>query len=177
MLKLIDADKKYLAQYKEAYNETIKQIELGNIKKHNLMFLDSDTKDVIQIYNDNRDQSKLPLHYVPSYDYFMVDDDKFIGIIHIRIRLTDNLLRYGGNIGYGINPIYWNKGYGKEILRLGLLKAKDLILEDKVLITCDDDNIGSYKIIEANGGILENKIENEDEDGKFLTRRYWIKIK
>ena len=88
MLKLIDADKKYLAQYKEAYNETIKQIELGNIKKHNLMFLDSDTKDVIQIYNDNRDQSKLPLHYVPSYDYFMVDDDKFIGIIQYQNQIN-----------------------------------------------------------------------------------------
>ena len=93
-------------------------------------------------------------------------------LYNIRIRLTDNLLRYGGNIGYGINPIYWNKGYGKEILRLGLLKAKDLILEDKVLMTCDDDNIGSYKIIEDNGGILENKIENEDNGEKFLTRRY-----
>ena len=35
-------------------------------------------------------------------------------------------------------------------------------------------NVGSYKIIESNGGILENKIENEDAGEKFLTRRYWI---
>ena len=38
-----------------------------------------------------------------------------------------------------------------------------------------NDNIGSYKIIEANGGQLENKVENEDCGEKFLTRRYWIK--
>lgn len=66
-------------------------------------------------------------------------------------------------------------GYGKAILKLVLDQYKDLIEEDKILITCDDDNIGSYKIIEANGGILENKVENEDAGEKFLTRRYWIK--
>ena len=95
-------------------------------------------------------------------------------VIHIRIRLTDSLLRYGGHIGYGINPKYWKQGYGKELLRLGLEKYKDLIEEDKILITCDDDNIGSYKIIEANGGILDNKVENEDSGERFLTRRWKV---
>lgn len=175
MLKLIDADKKYLDQYKEAYIESLKQIELGNIKKHDLMFMNPDEVDIIQRMMDNRDQTKLKPTYVPSYDYFAVDDDKFIGVIHIRIRLTDNLLRYGGHIGYGINPKYWKKGYGKELLRIGLEQYKNLIKEDDILITCDDDNIGSYKIIEANGGVLENKVENEEDGEKFLTRRYWIK--
>ena len=175
MLKLIDADKKYLKQYKEAYLETLKQVELGNIKKHSLMFLNPDEKDIVKICFDNRDQSKLPSHYVPSYDYFAVDDDKFIGVIHIRVRLTDKLLNYGGHIGYAVNPKYWKMGYGTKILELGLKQFKDLIENDKILITCDDDNIGSQKIIEANGGILENKVENEDCGEKFLTRRYWIK--
>ena len=31
------------------------------------------------------------------------------------------------------------------------------------------------KIIESNGGILKDKIENTDCDETFLTRRYWIK--
>ena len=175
MLKLIDADKRYLDQYKEAYLESLKQIKLGNIKKHDMMFLNPDEKDVVQYYMDNRDQTKLPSYYVPSYDYFAVDEDKLIGLIHIRIRLTDNLLRYGGHIGYAVNPKYWKMGYGKEILKLILQQYKDLIEEEDILITCDDDNIGSYKIIESNGGILENKVENEDAGEKFLTRRYWIK--
>ena len=174
MLKIIEANEKYLNQYKEAYIESLKQVELGNIKKHNLLFMNPDENDIIQIFKDNRDQSKLPSHYVPSYDYFVVDDDKLIGIIHIRIRLTDNLLRYGGHIGYGVNPKYWRMGYGKEMLKLAIEQYKDLIEENKILVTCDDDNIGSYKIIEANGGILENKVENEDAGERFLTRRYWI---
>lgn len=144
------------------------------MKKHNLMFLNSDEVDVVQRFMDNRDQSKLPDYYVPSYDFFAVDDDKLVGVIHIRVRLTDTLLRYGGHIGYGVNPKYWKMGYGTKILRLGIEQYKNLIKEDKILVTCDDDNVGSYKIIEANGGILENKIENEDRGEKFLTRRYWI---
>ena len=174
MLKLIDADKKYLEQYKEAYLDALEQVKLGSIKKHDMMFMNPDEKDVVQTFMDNRDQSKLSSHYVPSYDFFAVDDDKLIGIVHIRIRLTDNLLRYGGHIGYGVNPKYWRMGYGKEMLKLAIEQYKDLIEENKILVTCDDDNIGSYKIIEANGGILENKVENEDAGERFLTRRYWI---
>ena len=175
MLKLINADEKYLDEYKEAYELTIEKINNGTIKKHNLMFMNPTEEDIIQKMMDNRDQTKLPPTYVPSYDFFAVDEEKFIGVIHIRVSLTDSLLNYGGHIGYGINPKYWKQGYGKEILRLGLAKAKELVKEENILITCDDDNIGSYKIIESNGGVLENKVENTDGDEKFITRRYWIK--
>ena len=175
MLKLIEADKKYLDQYKEAYLLSVQKVEEGLIKKHDMMFTNPDENDIVQKFKDSRDQSKLPSHYVPSYDYFAVDEDKFIGVIHIRIRLTENLLRYGGHIGYAINPKYWNMGYGKQLLKLGIEQYNNIIEEDNILITCDDDNIGSYRIIESNGGILENKVENEDCGEKFLTRRYWIK--
>ena len=55
--------------------------------------------------------------------------------------------------------------------------AKELVKEDKVLVTCDDNNIGSAKVIENNGGVLENKVTNIDEYGEVVTRRYWIKIR
>lgn len=140
------------------------------------MFYNPDEVDIIQKSKDSRVISKLKPNFVPSYDYFLVDDDKFIGRINIRIELTPSLLNYGGNIGYGINPKYWKMGYGTTILKLGLEKAKELGLQNKALITCDDDNIGPYKIIEKNGGILENIVENTDIE-TFLTRRYWINIK
>lgn len=177
MIKLIDADERYLPEYKIAYVETVKKIKEGIVKKHNLIFKNPDEVDIIKYFKDNRDITKLKPGYVPSYDYFLVDGDKFIGEIHIRISLTDKLLQYGGNVGYAINPIYWEMGYGTQILKLGLEKSKKLIKEDKVLITCDDDNIGSYKIIEKNGGVLESKVLNTDCDETFLTRRYWINLK
>ncbi|MBQ9448439.1 MAG: GNAT family N-acetyltransferase [Acholeplasmatales bacterium] len=175
MLKLIEADERYLEEYKEAYLESLKEIEKGNISNHDLIFMNPDEYDVVKYYKTCKDQSKLPSYYVPAYGYFAVDGDKFIGVIEIRVRLTSNLLRYGGHIGYGINPKYWNMGYGKQLLKLALNEHKDLIEEDKILITCDDDNIPSAKIIEACGGILENKVENEDDGERFITRRYWIK--
>ena len=177
MLKLVEAEEKYLDQYQKAYEEALEKINNGEMKRHDMMFMDRNEVDIIQKFKDNRDKDKLPKEYVPSYDYFLVDDDTFLGVIMIRVSLTDDLLKFGGNIGYGIRPYYWRQGYGTKLLELGLIKAKDLIDSDKVLITCDDDNIGSYSIIEKNGGILEDKVMNREMDEEFLTRRYWIKLK
>ena len=65
-------------------------------------------------------------------------------------------------------------GYGKMILKLALAEAKKLGIL-KALVTFDDTNTGSCKIIEANGGILEDKVENGKDNP--LKRRYWITIK
>jgi predicted acetyltransferase len=46
----------------------------------------------------------------------------------------------------------------------------------KVLLTCKDDNYGSIAVIEKNGGVLQDKIEDVVNGEKRLTRRYWIEI-
>lgn len=43
---------------------------------------------------------------------------------------------------------------------------------EKVLMTCDKNNIGSVKSIVRNGGVLENEIE---DDG-HIEQRYWIQL-
>ena len=65
-------------------------------------------------------------------------------------------------------------GIWEKLLKLSLDYARKIVQEDKILLTCDDDNVGSYKIIEANKGILENKVENLEDGELFITRRYWI---
>ena len=45
---------------------------------------------------------------------------------------------------------------------------------DKVLMTCDKDNIGSAKSIIKNGGIFENEFINSDGE---IEQRYWINIR
>jgi len=42
-------------------------------------------------------------------------------------------------------------------------------------VTCDDDNIGSIRTIEKNGGILENVVDGPDLDKPI--RRYWIELR
>jgi len=123
--------------------------------------------------HDLKDRFKLKPGFVPSSDFWLIDNDEFIGRLSLRHELNEYLLKIGGNIGYEIRPSKRKQGYGKEILRLGLEKAREFGLR-RVLVTCDEDNIGSKKIIEHNGGKLENALEIEGEPVRKL--RYWIEI-
>jgi len=57
------------------------------------------------------------------------------------------------------------------LLRLGLEKARERGLK-RVLITCDETNLASRKVIEHNGGILENLVAVEGQTARKM--RYWI---
>ncbi len=109
---------------------------------------------------------------VPATQFWLVsENDGYIGDVDVRHHLNEGLKRYGGHIGYKIRPSFRRRGYGALICRLGILEARKRGVGD-ILITCDDDNIGSSRIIEVNGGVLQDKIDN----GRHaLTRRYWIR--
>lgn len=115
----------------------------------------------------------LPEGHVPQTTYWLVDGDDFIGRVSIRHSLTEKLLREGGHIGYDIRPSKRKQGFGKKILAFVLPKAKELGIT-RALVTCDETNIGSKKIIQANGGVLENSIAMDNELPKKL--RYWIDL-
>ncbi len=93
-----------------------------------------------------------------------------LGRVSIRHELNDYLRTVGGHVGYGVAPEHRRQGHATEILRqsVALLAAEGV---DKVLVTCDDDNIASAKTIEACGGVLEDIRPVEGESPK---RRYWI---
>lgn len=114
---------------------------------------------------------RLPAGHVPQTDYWLVDKDEFIGRVSVRHALTESLKRIGGHIGYEIRPSARGKGYGTAILKLALPRARDLGLQ-RVLVTCDETNIASRKIIEKNGGVLENKVSNPETGIDKL--RFWI---
>ena len=98
---------------------------------------------------------------------------EFIGRVSIRHALTEHLLAVGGLIGYDIRPSKRGQGYGNKILELALPKAKELGIS-RVLITCDVTNAASRKIIEKNGGILENQVPNPETGVDKL--RYWVDV-
>ena len=127
-------------------------------------------ENFIQELDDNSKGINMPAGKVPSTTLWLIDNDEFIGRLSIRHELNKKLLQHGGHIGYYIRKSKRGKGYGKLILQLGLEEARKIGIS-KALITCDYDNIASRKIIEENGGVLENIITLE-EDRKL--RRYWI---
>ena len=127
---------------------------------------------------DNRLSKKYGKTFVPSNVYLAIriSDNKLVGIIDIRTELSEFLYNYGGNIGYSVLPEERRKGYAKEMLKLTLVKCKEINIK-KVLLTCDKENIASAKTIQANGGILENEVKDNvglSESGYI--QRYWIDI-
>lgn len=109
---------------------------------------------------------------VPMTTFWLVrEDNKILGESRLRHSLTPSLEKEGGHIGYNIRPSERRKRYGTLILALTLEKTFEKGIT-RVLVTCDNDNIASAKIIQKNGGILENETIS-DRSGKMISR-YWI---
>jgi predicted acetyltransferase len=99
-------------------------------------------------------------------------DNRIVGVIDLRHHIKHPILEtWGGHCGFSVRPSERGKGYAKEMLRLNIENAKILGIE-KLLITCDVENIASEKTILANGGVYEETIE---VDGCEI-KRYWINV-
>ena len=111
---------------------------------------------------------------VPDSTFFCLDEERniFVGAVNIRHYLNEGLLKTGGHIGDGVRPSERRKGIATKMIGLALDECKKLGI-DRVMMACDETNIGSAKSIENNGGKLENKVM----DGDKLVRRYWIDLK
>lgn len=116
----------------------------------------------------------LPPNHVPSTFLFAFASHRIVGRVSIRHSLNAFLERVGGHIGYVVVPEFRRRGHATTILRLALRIASEKLGIRRVLVTCDDDNIGSIKTIESGGGILENVVTGPD----LVTpkRRYWIRV-
>ena len=169
MLRLIEPCAAYLASYTEAYDEYN-----GYPRRAGNPFCNPRACDLLARFERYRNAIDLPEGYVGSTTYWLVDDElqRFMGQIDIRHELTDRLLRYGGHIGYAVRLGEWNKGYGTLMLQLALPHAKALGIT-RCLITCDDDNPGSARVMEKNGFVLGDKVDNVIDGQAIITRRYW----
>ncbi len=110
---------------------------------------------------------------VPVSLFWLVAGDVFVGELSFRHHLNDYLRLSGGHMGYGVRPRLMDRGFGKRMLALGKLEARRCGL-DRLLITCHDDNPASARVIEANGGVLEDVVD--DIFGGGPLRRYWIEL-
>jgi predicted acetyltransferase len=94
-----------------------------------------------------------------------VDGDEWLGRLSIRHALTPALLELGGHIGYMVRPSARRKGYATQMLTQSLPIAAGLGI-DPALVTCDNDNDASRKVIQAAGGEFD-----DERHGKL---RYWV---
>ena len=167
MLRLVRPDKEYLASYAEAFEEELR-LSAGSAQFH-------DPAHVLE------DAARLEAEQVPEGAVrmtvlWLVEGSRFIGEVEIRHKLTTGLRRYGGHIGYGVRITERNRGYGTKLLKFALQYARDELGLPCVLITCDESNSASIRVIEKNGGILQDKVNNHTDHGMVVTRRYWIAL-
>lgn len=111
---------------------------------------------------------------IPSTVFLGVrkSDNKVVGMLQIRHKLTEKLYFNIGHIGDGVRPSERRKGYATEMIRLALEECKKLGI-NKVLMACNKENVASAKSIMKNGGILENEVISEDGE---IDQRYWISL-
>jgi predicted acetyltransferase len=94
-----------------------------------------------------------------------MDGGAFLGRLSLRHELTDALREVGGHIGYDVRPSARRRGHATSMLHAGLQVANAMGI-DPALITCDENNVASRKVIERAGGELWRA------DGDKL--RFWV---
>lgn len=115
--------------------------------------------------DQEREDAPRPEGFVPTTTRWWLSGGEYLGRVSIRHRLTAELLEVGGHIGYDVRPSARRRGHATAMLAAALPVANALGI-DPVLVTCDEDNVGSRKVIEANHGVLE--------DLRGIKLRFWV---
>ncbi|WP_430497012.1 GNAT family N-acetyltransferase [Micromonospora trifolii] len=169
---LVDVHRSFLAAMAELSEEgrggAADPTEIGREIRtfgHSWSSVDGFAAYVRWLKDQAREDAPRPEGYVPATNLWWVDDDDYLGRIAIRHRLTPQLRELGGHIGYDVRPTARRRGYATSMLRLALPVAHELGITS-ALVTCDIQNVASRKVIERNGGVLE------DQRGNKL--RFWV---
>jgi predicted acetyltransferase len=119
------------------------------------------------------DSNRRTETFVPTTHLWAVAEEHFVGRISIRHELNHALRVEGGHIGYDTVPSFRGRGVATEMLRQALPVARALGLT-AVLLTCDDTNAASIRVIERNEGSLrETKSLDTNKPRKCY---YWITL-
>ena len=107
----------------------------------------------------------------PHGDILIPEDRLKAAVVKAALGDTTLLLEIGGHVGYAVRPAFRGRGYATAMLRQSVHRLAVLGVTE-VLVTCDDDNIASVRVIERCGGVLQDIRRLADEAPPI--RRYWI---
>jgi len=130
--------------------------------------------DYLKTLADFKQGLNLKPGHVKTTTYWLVNREKeILGVIRFRKDLTSSTLIDGGNIGYDVPPSKRNNGYATIMVK----KLLDIIRNDgieRLLVTCEEDNLPSIRVVIKNKGILEDQ-RVSPLSGKII-KRYWIYV-
>jgi len=169
MLKLVEPS----MMYKGACLEAVREFHAAGEYSIDAEQLGAKFEDLLARLVAAKDPANAPPGELPYEDFWFMDGDEWIGKLTLRTTMNAKYLHAGGHIGYEIRPSKRRHGYGTILLSMAMDLARERGLH-RVLLTCDETNIGSRKIIENNGGQLENAVKVEGQT--VLKMRYWINL-
>ncbi len=168
-LRLAESWGAAVAEFQQAGEEHISGAGLWNLPDEVWAPADAGAcAAVVEVLREHNDPATpMPEGQVPGELLWVVDGDpdELVGFVSLRFELNDFLLREGGHVGYSVRPSRRRQGYAGRALALSLHRLRERGVGD-VLVTCDDDNVGSARTIERAGGVLE--------DIRGDKRRYWV---
>ncbi len=175
----------FLSGAAEFYTEGRADSTYAEFLGYNLDSLARHFADFVHDLLNLASETSLPRGWQQDQVFWLIDEGAYLGQASIRPQLSSRyLLTYGGHIGYSIRPTRRRQGYGTQILGLALTEARQLGLQ-RVLVTCNSDNLPSKRIIEQNGGRFENSLvmpahllraEGRSVNGRVDKLRYWIEL-
>jgi len=169
MLILEIPNESHKEMYEDMIHEWSKEDDFDDTSPWALFFWES-YEEFLQIIKDLRlGQYKS---YTPSTVFFLIHEGRLIWWIDIRHNIKASVLcDYWGHIWYWIRPSERRKWYATKLLKLGLVEAKKLGIEE-VLISHHPDNIASEKVILNNWWkYFETKMRWDE-----VYKKYWIEL-
>ncbi|WP_208903973.1 GNAT family N-acetyltransferase [Streptomyces incarnatus] len=89
--------------------------------------------------------------FVPMTTLWWAEGDQMLGRLAVRHRLTPAFEKAGGHIGYDVRPSARGQGHATAMLAAALPIARSLGIT-QALLTVDETDIASRRVIETNGG-------------------------
>lgn len=132
-----------------------------------------DYRDHLQRLANNAEGVDLPAGHVPGSMLYGFVDGRIVGRVSVRHELNDWLRNRGGHIGYAVAPAFRGRGHATQMFAQSLEFCRRRGLT-RVLLTCDDSNVASIRMIERVGGALEDIRAGEHGEPAF--RRYWLDL-
>jgi uncharacterized protein len=119
------------------------------------------------------DLANIPEGRVPAITYFYVRerDGRVVGMVNIRLEDNGFIRNEAGHVGYCIRPTERRKHYASQLLADALEVCRRMRIE-RVVVTCDRENVASAKTIESCGGVPEAELWSETF--RETIRRYVI---
>lgn len=96
-----------------------------------------------------------PIHQVPSCFFAIIEKatNAEAGNINLRLGWDENLIRYAGHIGYGVDPAFRGRRFAARSVMLLMSLARRHGFSH-LWITCDPDNAASRRTCDHAGAAL-----------------------